>query len=266
MKRVVWAAVAVSAAMLAGCNTPHLSLDQNSQVTVPVGSSIAFNGLIQDSSGTVLWKLDGPGSLSNTSGLSTVYTAPSTYDANANKATLTASISEASDQKQVVAITITKLSASVSGIPGLVSSVTVTYDERDIPTISCSKSVDCYAVLGFIHARDRLFQMDFLRRVGRGRLAELVGDPALSQDETLRTFFTNRKGESVPEALLAHMQAEDPVVAAAFAAYTKGVNAFIAQVRADASKLPDAYKQLFYAIDPTKTDDLPDWSDVDSVA
>src|SRR5678815_1965071 len=148
MRRVVWAAVAVAAALLAGCNSPHVALAQPGAVSVPVGTSFFFNGIVQDSDGTIQWKLDGPGSLSNTAGTSTLYTAPSTYDPAANKATLTASISDAKDEKQVVEITITKPTASVGGITGLVSAVTVTYDERDIPTISCTQSVDCYAVLG----------------------------------------------------------------------------------------------------------------------
>ena len=265
MKRVVWAAAAVSAVLLAGCNSPHIALAQPNAVSVPVGTSFSFSGLVQDSNGTIVWRLDGPGSLSNTSGPTTIYTAPSTYDPNNNKATLTASISDASDQKQVVAITITKSSSSTGGIPGLVSTVTVTYDERDIPTINCTKSVDCYAVLGFIHARDRLFQMDFYRRVAEGRISELVGESGLGQDEALRTFFTTRDGRSMLEVLTAHTQ-EDPLLAPVLAAYVAGVNAYIAQLRADPSKLPAAYKQLQYVINPASSDDLPDWTPVDSLA
>ena len=91
MKRVVWAAAAISAVLLAGCNSPHLALSQPSAVSVPVGGTLAFAGIIQDANGTILWKLDGPGSLTNTSGLSTVYVAPSTYP-SPNQATLTASL------------------------------------------------------------------------------------------------------------------------------------------------------------------------------
>ncbi|HET9156748.1 MAG TPA: penicillin acylase family protein, partial [Myxococcaceae bacterium] len=265
MKRFVWAAAAVSAALLAGCNSPHIALGQPNAVTVPVGTSYAFSGQVQDTDGTILWKLDGPGSLSSTSGPQTLYTAPSSFDPNNAKATLTASISDSTDQKQVVAITISKTSATVGGIPGLTAAVNVTYDERDIPTISCTKSVDCYRVLGFIQARDRLFDMDFYRKVGEGRLSELVGDSALEQDQGLRTFFTTRDGRSMLAALLAHVQ-EDALVAPALSAFTAGVNAFIAQVRADPSKLPGAYGQLHYLINPASTDDLPDWSDLDTVA
>src|SRR5678816_2070887 len=86
MKSVVWAAAAVSAALLAACGSAHVALDTNSAVSVPVGASLVISGIVQDSNGTIQWKLDGPGSLSNSSGTSTVYTAPSTYDPSANKA------------------------------------------------------------------------------------------------------------------------------------------------------------------------------------
>ncbi len=251
MKRIVWAAVAVSAALLAGCNSPHLALVQDNAVSVPIGTSYGFQAQAQDSTGTILWALSGPGSISTTSGAETVYTAPSTYDPNAKTAKLVASLSDAADQKQTVTITITKPTSTTGGIAGLNASVTVSYDERGIPTLNCTKSVDCYAVLGFIHARDRLFQMDFFRRAARGHLSELVGDAALSQDQALRTFFTTRDGQAMPEALYAHWLT-DTAMAPRFAAYTAGVNAFIAQVRADPTKLPAAYKQLLYVIDPTK--------------
>src|SRR5215469_1561099 len=147
MKRVVWVAAAISAALLAGCSSPNITLGQPNAVSVAIGTSFAFNGQVQNSSGTIVWKVDGPGSLSNTTGPATVYLAPSTYDPANNKATLTASISIDPDTKQEVAISIQKTqSTSVDGgIPGLGSAVTVTYDERDIPTINCTKSVDCYA-------------------------------------------------------------------------------------------------------------------------
>src|SRR5262245_41567990 len=108
MKSVIWAAAAISAALLAACGSAHVALDQNSEQSVPVGGSLVISGIVQDSDGTIQWKLDGPGSLSNTSGFTTVYTAPSTYDPSANKATLTASASSDKDAKQVVQITITR--------------------------------------------------------------------------------------------------------------------------------------------------------------
>jgi len=265
MKNVVWVAAAVSAVLLAGCNSPHIALGQPSAVSVPVGGTFAFTGTVQSSSGTIQWKLDGPGSLSNTTGLSTLYTAPSTYDPNNAKATLTAALSSDRDTNQTVAITIVKPITSVDGGVPVVSAVNVTFDERDIPTITCAQSVDCYAVLGFIHARDRLFQMDLFRRVARGTSAELIGMPALGQDKTIRTLFTNRNGEFLPDALTAHVRTDDSIPPL-LNAYVAGVNAYIQKVRANPALLPAAYGQLVYRIDPTSTTDLPPWTDVDTVA
>jgi len=266
MKRIVRVAVA-SAALLMGCSSPHLSIASatSGAATVAVGSTLVFQAIAQDTRGTVLWNLTGPGTLTVASGLQTVYVAPTTYDPAATTATLVASLSDAPSEKQTVTITIVKPSASIGGIAGLSATVSVNYDARDIPTISCVKTTDCYTVLGYIHARDRLFQMDFFRRAAQGTLSELVGEAALSQDQALRTFFTSRSGQPVAQALYAHVQS-DPLVGPALAAYTSGVNAFINSVRTNASLLPAAYGQLVYKIDPKSTTDLPAWTDVDTVA
>jgi len=264
MKRIVWAAVAGWAALLAGCNSAHLALGQNSQVNVPVGTTYAFQGIVQDSNGIILWNLTGPGSLTDASGPTTVYIAPSTYDPANKTATLTASISDAPDAKQVVTITITKPSSTTSGIPNLTATVNVTYDERDIPTINCTKSVDCYAVLGYIHARDRFFQMDFYRRAAEGTLSELIGFQALPIDEVIRTLFTARTGGRMLDGFYAHVKS-DPELAGILAAYTAGVNTWLGQMRASAT-LPSGYEQILYPINPASPDDIRDWSDVDTLA
>ncbi len=266
MKRIVWAAAAC-AALLVGCSSPHISIANitTGAVSVPVGGRRPSRPSSRTAAAPCSGRSPAQGRSPRPPGSRPIYIAPSTYDPAATAATLVASLSDSPGEKQSIAITIVKPSSSVGGIPGLSGTVNVTYDERDIPTISCVKSVDCYAVLGYIHARDRLFQMDFFRRAARGTLSELVGDAALSQDQALRTFFTSRSGQPVPEALYAHVQT-DPLVAPALAAYTNGVNAFIATLRANPDALPAAYGQLLYKIDPASTADLPDWSDVDTVA
>src|SRR5262249_3390124 len=73
---------------------------------------------------------------------------------------------------------------------------------------------------GWVHAEDRLFQMDVLRRTASGTLAEILGPDALASDIQLRTIGLRRAAErSLP--LLS------PPVVAAFQAYSDGVNAFI---------------------------------------
>lgn len=71
---------------------------------------------------------------------------------------------------------------------GLKNSVEVIRDRNAIPHIYASSKEDAYFALGFVHAQDRLWQMEFQRRVGAGRLSEIVGDAALDTDKFLRTL------------------------------------------------------------------------------
>ncbi|MBK9511315.1 MAG: penicillin acylase family protein [Cytophagaceae bacterium] len=60
-------------------------------------------------------------------------------------------------------------------MPGLKSEVEVLYDDYAIPHIYAQNEEDLWYALGYVHAQDRLFQMEVLRRVGDGRLAEIFG-------------------------------------------------------------------------------------------
>ena len=86
--------------------------------------------------------------------------------------------------------------------PGLSGTVTVYEDQYGIPTIKGDSELDVAFVQGYFHARDRFFQMDYFRKLASGRLAELVGDPALPSDIQLRTLGLRR-------AALASWQAAD---------------------------------------------------------
>ena len=65
---------------------------------------------------------------------------------------------------------------------GLSDTVVVTEDQYGVPTITGQSEHDVAFVQGYIHARDRFFQMDYFRKVASGRLGELVGAPALPND------------------------------------------------------------------------------------
>ncbi len=78
----------------------------------------------------------------------------------------------------------------VSGVPGLGAEVTVYYDSLGVPHITAGSDDDASFATGYVHARDRLFQMDFMRRAARGTLAEMLGADALSADVSIRTVFT----------------------------------------------------------------------------
>ncbi|HKG22572.1 MAG TPA: penicillin acylase family protein, partial [Blastocatellia bacterium] len=71
-------------------------------------------------------------------------------------------------------------------LAGLSHAVTVWRDERGIPYIEAAGEKDLYFAQGYITAGDRLWQMDMLRRTGRGELAEILGREALGEDKHFR--------------------------------------------------------------------------------
>src|SRR5207302_7719202 len=98
--------------------------------------------------------------------------------------------------------------AGIYGIPGLVTDTTVTYDANDIPHIHCQAFADCLRIQGYLHAQDRLFEMDLDRHVAEGRLSELVGAPGLTQDQFFRTLFMTRDGRPLWDALVSALDPE----------------------------------------------------------
>ena len=68
-------------------------------------------------------------------------------------------------------------------VQGLQGSVTVRYDERGVPHIRAENEADLYRALGYVHAQDRLFQMEIMRRLARGELAEILGPKLLDTDK-----------------------------------------------------------------------------------
>ncbi|MEL0113258.1 MAG: penicillin acylase family protein, partial [Rickettsiales bacterium] len=66
--------------------------------------------------------------------------------------------------------------------------VEIIRDENGIPHIFAQTKRDAHFALGFVHAQDRLWQMEFTRRVGAGRLSEILGRETLGTDKFLRTL------------------------------------------------------------------------------
>jgi len=104
---------------------------------------------------------------------------------------------------------------------GLTGTVHVTEDQYGIPTIKGDSDLDVAFVQGFIHARDRFFQMDFNRKTAAGRLAELMGEAVLSTDLTFRTLGLDR-------AALKTWQALDAETKGWMQSYANGVNTYLA--------------------------------------
>jgi penicillin amidase len=134
-------------------------------------------------------------------------------------------------------------------LKGINAAVSITRDDRGIPTISAQSSNDAYFALGFVHAQDRLFQMDGMRRLGAGRLSEILGDTTLETDRLMRTLGLYRSAED-------QVDAASPALKAALNAYAAGVNAFISDHR---GAWPPEFYLLNYRPDPWKAADSLVW-------
>jgi penicillin amidase len=148
------------------------------------------------------------------------------------------------------------------GIPGLEGAVTVTVDEHGVHHVACAADDDCFAALGWIHAQNRFFFMDFVRNLVRGSLGGLVkaGPIVLEQDYANRRFFTTREGEPLEDAL--YDQASDRVKGH-LDAYTRGVNAWIADMRAGRNGATLTTEYDFNLIEKGA---IRDWEPADSAA
>ena len=78
----------------------------------------------------------------------------------------------------------------------LQGSVTVRYDERGVPHIRAENETDLYRALGYVQAQDRLFQMEVLRRLARGELAEVLGPKLLDTDKLMRSLRIRERAET----------------------------------------------------------------------
>lgn len=99
--------------------------------------------------------------------------------------------------------------------------VTVRYDERGVPHIQATNEADLYRALGFVHGQDRLFQMEMLRRLARGELAEILGARLLDTDRLFRTLGIRAHAD----AYARKMDMNSPA-AKALQAYLDGLNQY----------------------------------------
>ena len=105
-------------------------------------------------------------------------------------------------------------------LSGLSSPVEVVRDRHGVPHILARSEKDALFALGIVHAQDRLWQMEMNRRIGAGRLAEVLGADALDTDRLLRTLGLYRRAE----ATLVHLA---PEARQRIEAYVRGVNAWL---------------------------------------
>jgi penicillin amidase len=131
-------------------------------------------------------------------------------------------------------------------IPRLFSPVDARFDSQGVPHIRSVLEVDAWRALGFVHAADRMFQMELRRRAAEGRLAELFGPAAVPMDREARIngYLTLARRD------LEQLGDEER---AALEAYADGVNAFL-----DQESLPLELRALRLSPEP--------WTVLDSLA
>lgn len=108
---------------------------------------------------------------------------------------------------------------------------------------------DLFFAQGFVHAQERLWQMEFQRRVGQGRLSEILGEATLPQDRFLRTWGFYRAARAAYGRLY-------PEEKEAVDAYAAGVNAFLAS----GAPLPPEFRLLGFRPEPWTGPDVLVWA------
>ena len=99
--------------------------------------------------------------------------------------------------------------------------VTVRYDERGVPHIRAENEADLYRSLGYVQAQDRLFQMEMMRRLAQGELAEVLGPKLADVDRLFRTLGIREHAQ----AAVAKID-RNSAASRALAAYLDGINQF----------------------------------------
>ena len=135
-------------------------------------------------------------------------------------------------------------------VAGLAGPVEIVRDADAIPHIVATTKLDALYGLGYVHAQDRLWQMDFQRRIGHGRLSEIFGAATIPQDRFLRTVGFGRAAADAWARLPEESRRQVD-------AYVAGVNAFISTHRG--RKLPPEFTLLRFAPEPFTGVDVVVW-------
>ncbi len=109
-------------------------------------------------------------------------------------------------------------------LPILEQQVETYFDDFGVPHIYAKNAEDAYRTLGYVHAQDRLFQMEMLRRLSAGRLSEILGPDLVETDKYFRTLGLRRMAEKSANEFLSSNDAQWQKEAHA---YIEGVNEYI---------------------------------------
>lgn len=129
--------------------------------------------------------------------------------------------------------------------------IEIVRDVSSIPHIVAASKADAFFGLGYVHAQDRLWQMEFQRRIGHGRLSEIFGTATIPQDRFLRTVGFGRAARSAWERLPADARQQ-------IESYLAGVNTFVSTHRGRG--LPPEFTLLRFAPEPFTGPDVIVWA------
>ncbi|MBW2141306.1 MAG: penicillin acylase family protein [Deltaproteobacteria bacterium] len=121
-------------------------------------------------------------------------------------------------------------------IDGIKDEVTIYRDDYAVPHIFAKNEHDLYMAAGYCMAQDRLWQMDLIRRVTAGRLAEIFGEDLVETDLLMRSL-------RIPEKSRMVMSRTDENITKAVEAFSRGVNVYIEK---HSKKLPPEFSLLKY--------------------
>ncbi|GBD06384.1 Acyl-homoserine lactone acylase QuiP [bacterium HR21] len=131
---------------------------------------------------------------------------------------------------------------------GVQDSVVVWRDSAAVPTVVARETLDAFFALGYLHAQDRLWQMDLARRIAFGRVAEILGEEAVPLDYLMRVLALGQLAQRLWDSL-------HPLSRAILKHYAAGVNAWLEH---NSSRLPPEFLVLSYRPEP--------WQPVHSLA
>src|SRR4029079_2013992 len=135
-------------------------------------------------------------------------------------------------------------------VAGASAPIDIVRDADAIPHIFASTKADALFGLGYVHAEGRLWQMELQRRIGFGRLSEVLGAAALPQDRFLRTVGFGRAAKSAWDAT-------PPWAKQQIESYVAGINAFIATHHG--AGLPPEFTLLRFEPEPFSGPDVLAW-------
>jgi len=135
-----------------------------------------------------------------------------------------------------------------ASVRGLAAPVDVLRDAEGVPHLMAQSEKDGWFAMGYVHAQDRLWQMEFQRRVVQGRLSEFLGEIAYDTDRLMRTVGMARTAQRMAARL-------DPDTRANLEAYSAGVNAYLASDPV----LPVEFQVFRMKFEPWKPEDTLGW-------